>query len=191
MPRKAEKKPGITGQRIASLRRRAELTQEELADRMNRRGITISAGLIKLMEAGRASVTDQTMEKYMDFFQCSREYLTGEDASPYTGFLRILTSETVKEELVFQAGLAALIHRSVSPERIGALAFHGKLNEADLYGRAYDHMISFVEAELRRAEKAEGEDLTPGGTAAALQRMNRIGDVLDHFRTPHQTDDKA
>ena len=200
MPRKAEKRPGITGQRIASLRRRAELTQQELADQMNARGLTISAGLIKLMEAGRASVTDRTIEKYMAFFRCSREYITGEDASPYTGALRSLTSETVKEELIFRAGLAALIHRSVSPDRIGALAFHGKLDETDLYSRAYDHMIRFVEAELRKAEEAAGEDLPPAGAAAALQQIGRIGGALrkaegiggalDQFRTARKKEEQ-
>ena len=46
---------------------------------MNAHGITISTGLIKLMEAGRASVTDRTIEKYMTFFRCSRGYITGEE----------------------------------------------------------------------------------------------------------------
>ena len=79
MPRKKTIEPGVEGKRITSLRRRAELTQQELADRMNANGITISAGLIKLMEAGRASVTNRTIEKYMTFFGCSRGYITGEE----------------------------------------------------------------------------------------------------------------
>lgn len=182
MPRKAEYVPGIEGKRITSLRKQRELTQQELADRMNARGLTISAGLIKLMEAGRATVTESTIEKYAAFFQCTPEYIRGTDSSPYTGFLRALTSDTVKEQLLFESGLRALIHRSVSPVRIGTLAAGGKLDEEDLYRRAYEHMIQFVEAELRKTEEDAG-DLSPVGMTAIVQQIGSTQRALDQFRT--------
>ena len=151
MPKKVEKS-SITAKRITSLRKHAALTQRELAEKMG----GISAGLIKLMETDRARITEATMKKYTDFFHCSAEYITGAKAVPYSDAMQILMSlpDVMREELMFQGDLRALITRKISAGRISTLAFQGRIDEDELFSRAYDHMIRFVEDELRKAEAA-------------------------------------
>lgn len=171
MPKQRRKRT-ITAERITALRRRTGLTQDEFAEK-----IGISAGLIKYMETGDRSLTAANMEKYVDYFKCPPEYITGEDDCPYTGMKRalMLLLEDENSELNFQSALRTLILRDIPREKIYPLAAKGLIDEYRLFKEAYTHMIAFIQEELRKAEeKDEHPDELPGPMADIARNTAEI-----------------
>lgn len=163
MPKKRRKRT-ITAERITALRRRTGLTQDEFAEK-----IGISPGLIKYMETGDRSLTAANMEKYVDYFKCPPEYITGEDDCPYTGITRALAllSEDAWDKMRFRSALRALVSKDIPPAEIDILVLKGLIDEDQLLKEAYTHMITFLREELRKAsEKDEHPDELPESMAA-------------------------
>lgn len=178
MPRK-RRKSTIMAERITTLRKQKCLTQEELA-----REIGISSGLIKYMETGDRSITPASLKKYADYFQCSPEYITGEDDCPYTGPLRILMtlSGPALDAVAFRSGLRALVSKDIPLDTMDALALKGMIDEEQLLRDAYNCMVQFLQEELRKAgERDEHPEELPGAAGAAIRELNH-GSAVDAAR---------
>ena len=113
----------IIGKRIAFLRKKLNLTQNEFGDKLKVTGAAVSA-----MELGKSNVTGQTISAICNKFQVSEDWLLYGKGDMYT----LDGNLSSGEELLLE------IYRQLTPEMKDVI---------------FEHVKTLAEAEKRKKEK--------------------------------------
>lgn len=72
-------KNNLCGEQIANLRVSRKLSQRQLADMLQLRGLDIDKNAIQRIEAGKRFITDIELVYFLDVFEVSFDVLIGKD----------------------------------------------------------------------------------------------------------------
>ncbi|MBB6176425.1 transcriptional regulator with XRE-family HTH domain [Anoxybacillus tengchongensis] len=139
----------VVGKRIALLRKKRGLSQEEFAKKIN-----VSPSTVAMWEVGKREVKSSTLSELADFFNVSTDYLLGRTDNPSSS----LPELTEREERNIQRELEKIIEGLSSKN--GFAAFGGMdIDELDEEDR--ELLIASLENSLRLAKRIAKEKFTP------------------------------
>lgn len=156
----------ILGNRVKALREDANLTQEELAEKLH-----YCVGTIQAWENARRNITQQNAELMASLFRCDANYLLDETIEYKTAvdkFNSVLDETSHENYLMFNAicSLAALNGYDVEIQDI-----HGSGKIEDVFSRMKEFMI------FKRNGKIE--------FSLSLEDANRFGNNLSEIFVSH------
>ena len=122
----------IIGKRIAFLRKKLNLTQNEFGDKLKVTGAAVSA-----MELGKSNVTGQTISAICNKFQVSEDWLLYGKGDMYT----LDGNLSSGEELLLE------IYRQLTPEMKDVI---------------FEHVKNLAEAEKQKKEKENARNQSEG-----------------------------